>query len=153
MNQLSIFGDKKPVNWFLYIDGAARNNPGPAAAGMYLLKEQETVCKKGYYLGTKTNNQAEYAALIIGVSLAKEYMPPADKLNIKSDSLLLVRQIAGEYAIKNPELKKLHQQALMLLDNMNYSIVHVYREDNKIADSMANLALDKKIALPEKYAI
>lgn len=151
MNQLSIFTETKKNNWTIYIDGASRNNPGLASIGVQLLKDKDTIYKAGYFIGTKTNNQAEYAALIVGIKIAKEHMLNTDTLTIKSDSLLLVKQIAGQYAIKNPELKKLHQYALVLLKDISFDIKHVYREDNTVADSMANLALDKKIPLPQKY--
>lgn len=151
MNQLSIFPSTKTNQWTLFIDGASRNNPGPASIGLQLRKNDELICKAGYYIGTKTNNQAEYGGLIVGIMIAREHMGPKDTLTIKSDSLLLVRQIAGQYAVKNPELKKLHQCAINLLKNISFSITHVYREENTIADGMANLALDKKIPLPQKY--
>lgn len=152
MNQLSIFTQKPADAWTLYIDGASRNNPGPASLGIHLMKNNKTFNKVGYYLGTKTNNQAEYAALIVGLMVAKEHMAPEDKLSIKSDSLLLVRQIAGQYALKNAELKKLYLKAQELLRGVDFEINHIYREHNTVADQMANEAIDKKIVLPTAYA-
>src|SRR5690349_12915959 len=88
---------KKIYNhWKLFIDGAARNNPGKAGAGIYILKNDQEVCKEGFYLGVKTNNQAEYAALLVGLYYIKQYIEPHDHLDIISDSQLLVRQFNGE---------------------------------------------------------
>jgi ribonuclease HI len=160
MKQLSFFestsssdtvtSDKKPDNWKLYVDGAARNNPGPAAAGIYMVKNEAVYAKKGFYLGSKTNNQAGYLALIIGLLLIKQHMQPHDALLIVSDSQLLVRQFHGAYKVKEPHLKALHTVAQSLVTSMNYTIVHVFREDNTDADEQANYAIDHKIAIPSE---
>lgn len=160
MKQLSFFeptsssdtvtSDKKPDNWKLCVDGAARNNPGPAAAGIYMVKNEAVYAKKGFYLGSKTNNQAEYLALIIGLLLIKQHMQTQDQLLIVSDSQLLVRQFHGAYKVKEPHLKALHSVAQTLVASMNYAIVHVFREDNTDADEQANYAIDHKIAIPSE---
>ena len=62
------------VSWRLFIDGASKNNPGPAGSGFVLFKNKEIICRQGFYLGTKTNNQAEYYALVLGIFFAKKYM-------------------------------------------------------------------------------
>ena len=102
MKQLSLFDDcvftvtkqtKKGLHWKLFVDGASRKNPGKAGAGIYLVKEDKSILKKGFYLGTKTNNQAEYLALILGIFYAKKYMAKNDMLTIFSDSELLVKHM------------------------------------------------------------
>ena len=132
--------------WHLFVDGAARNNPGPAGAGIYLTKHQKKELALGFFLGTKTNNQAEYLALLIGLILTLPKIG-SDHLQIVSDSLLLVNQLNGIYRVKNPELQILHHKALKLLANISYDVVHVLREKNKFADEMANFGIDNQITL------
>lgn len=144
---------KKPHVWELYVDGAARNNPGPAGAGLYLIKDGEPVEQRGMYLGVKTNNQAEYLALLLGVYYAEFHMGEHDRLVIKSDSELMVRQISGIYAIKNAELARMYSVVRKLLDALHYSIQHVPREQNKIADKLANMGIDKKIRVPQELLL
>lgn len=130
----------------MFVDGAARNNPGPAGAGIYLVKDKQKELAQGFFLGTKTNNQAEYLALIIGLIVS---MPKVgqEHLQIVSDSLLLVNQLNGIYRVKNPELQVLYQKARKLLSLISYDVIHVLREKNLDADKMANLGIDHKIAL------
>lgn len=144
---------EKSHKWELYVDGAARNNPGPAGAGLYLVKDGVPIEQRGMYLGKKTNNQAEYLALLLGVYYAEQHMGEADKLVIKSDSELLVRQISGVYKIKNPELARIYRNVRVLLDTLHYEIKHVPRELNKIADKLANMGIDKKIEVPSELLL
>ena len=151
MDQLCIFkkGSKTfKKEWQLFIDGAARNNPGKAGAGIYLLRQDEPILKKGIYLGIKTNNQAEYIALLLGLVYAKMYLKSNEMLRINSDSQLLVRQLMGIYSVKNPELIKLFNYVKEHLEKINYSICHIPREQNKIADKLANNAIDYEYSLP-----
>ena len=111
-------------------------------------KNKHPVLSHGYYLGVQTNNQAEYLALIIGIFYAKKYLKYGDLLEIISDSELIVRQINGIYKIKNLELIKFNDLAKSLLSQVNYTIKHVLREQNTIADKNANKGLDKKLPLP-----
>lgn len=134
----------------LFIDGASRNNPGPAGAGIYLLKDNICILEKGFYLGSKTNNQAEYIALIIGLDLSLQLIKPElnnNILNIFSDSLLLVNQIKGIYKVKNPDLILLYQKSKNLLSACQYQITHVLREKNKFADKLANYGIDNKTCI------
>lgn len=158
MNQLSfipIESSLKPTAkqhaWRLFVDGAARNNPGPAGAGLYIEKDGEPFLKKGFYLGKKTNNQAEYMALLLGIFFIKQHIHEHDTLLIVSDSQLLVRQLQGLYRIKNQDLVALYQCATRLLDRMKYGVDHVLREHNKVADAMANEGIDKKIPVPQDF--
>ncbi len=135
----------------VYIDGASRNNPGHSGAGIYLIKDETVLVQKGFYLGVKTNNQAEYLAFLLAIFYAKQYMQKSDKLVIISDSQLLVRQISGIYSVKNSELKKMFDCAINLLKDYNYQILHVLREHNKIADKLANHGIDKRAPLPPEF--
>jgi ribonuclease HI len=138
--------------WELYIDGAARNNPGPAGAGIYLLKDGCSIVEEGFYLGTKTNNQAEYLALLLGVMYVKRYMQANDMLIIHSDSQLLVRQLMGIYAIKNVHIKLFCSAFKDLTHMLHYKIVHIRREKNVVADRLANNGIDKKSAIPQEFS-
>jgi len=95
------------------------------------------------WLGTMTNNQAEYHALIEGLKAVKPWAP--DRLEIFLDSKLVVEQVKGQYKIKEPQLQKLHAEAMRLLDGIAYEIKHVVREENRGADHLANMAIDAKV--------
>lgn len=152
MKQLSIFSNNEDASskshWTLFIDGASRGNPGLAGAGVFLSKNDKVVAKNCYFLGVKTNNQAEYIALINGLAVLIEHKPQKqDNITIYSDSELLVRQIKGIYKIKHPDLKKLYDEAMKYLSSFQYTIQHVRREKNKVADSLANQALDQQTSI------
>lgn len=135
----------------LFIDGASRGNPGPSSVGCVIKQDDKIVEEHGYYLGTRTNNQAEYAALLIGLYFAKKHIAADEELLIVSDSELLVKQINGQYRVKDPILQKLFMRAKkMLLQIDNHRVTHVLRAHNTHADMMANKALDQKIKLPEE---
>lgn len=142
---------KSAQEYKLFVDGASRKNPGQAGAGIYLLKNNEPIYQEGFYLGIKTNNEAEYLALLIGIFSCKHIMYPDDVLYIVSDSELLIRQMKGEYKIKKPQLKKLSSLAFELLMGFNYSFCHVMRNYNKEADALANSGIDKGSPLPSDF--
>ncbi len=153
--QLSIFTTDQqtsPVHWTLFVDGASRSNPGPSGAGIELLKDGNSVERKGFFLGVKTNNQAEYLALLLGLFFARKHMNQHDRLKIITDSELMVKQLKGEYRIRNPELKKLYDRIFTLLKGVHYTITHVVRAQNKIADKLANKAIDEKFPLPADFS-
>lgn len=133
----------------LFIDGAARNNPGPAGIGICLMIPGNPAMKRGFFIGSKTNNQAEYIALIVGLLYVKKYCPAEANIAIYSDSQLLVRQISHEYRVKDEALKTLYNAAQHILCTMTFTIHHVMRENNAIADALANAGIDQKIMLPE----
>jgi len=129
----------------LYTDGGARGNPGPAGIGgvvNYVNSEGNKVQKKfKEYIGEATNNQAEYQALLKGLHLAGEL--GIRELSVKMDSELIVKQLRGEYKVKNPDLKPLFAEALKLTNKFaNVTFNHVRREKNREADSLVNQALD-----------
>lgn len=135
----------------IYIDGAARNNPGPSGSGILFMKNQEAVFEQGFFIGKRTNNQAEYFALLIACFFVKEYAKKHDKVLIHSDSQLLVRQMIGSYKIRDLLLKQMQVVALELLRDYNVTFCHVYREHNTRADALANRGIDKKVPLPKKF--
>lgn len=127
----------------LFTDGAARGNPGPAGLGLVIEDSAGQHLWGGCrYIGTATNNQAEYLALIEGLKRVADWRPA--KLEVYLDSLLVVEQMKGRYRVKAPELKPLHRQAQELLAGFaDASIAHVRRERNRSADTMANKAIDE----------
>lgn len=137
--------------WRMYVDGASRGNPGTAGAGIYLTCNKELVAKRGYYLGKKTNNEAEYLALLIGIFMAKKRMQVGEILHVFSDSLLLVKQMNGEYRVKKAELQVLHELVKKHAEQFTVSFEHVYRENNIDADALANSGIDAKVSLPLSF--
>ena len=126
----------------LSTDGGARGNPGPAAYGYVLEAEDGTVLDaRGETIGVATNNVAEYRALIAGLEKAVEL--GIDELEVVSDSELLVKQMQGEYRVKNEALRELNDEANSLerkLGRVRYKAVR--RENNELADKLVNEALD-----------
>jgi ribonuclease HI len=125
-----------------YIDGGSRGNPGVAGYGVHMVDEQgQTLAGISNGLGIKTNNAAEYSALIAALKFARS--KHCQKLKVMADSQLLVRQINGEYRIKSPDLKVLFREAQALIAGFqSFSIHHIPREENREADRLANLAMD-----------
>jgi ribonuclease HI len=126
----------------LYTDGGARGNPGPAAFAYVLEADDGTVlAAHGETFGVATNNVAEYRALVAGLAKAVELAVP--DVEVVSDSELLVKQMRGEYKVKNEALRELSLQAARLarqLDSVEYR--HVRRAHNELADRLVNEALD-----------
>ncbi len=126
----------------IHIDGAARGNPGPAAAGVVIRDEQgRQILEAGYLLEPMTNNQAEYHALRLALQAARRW--GEQHVRIFSDSELVVRQITGRYRVRNAGLRGIFEQVQKLLLGFDgWQITHVPREENTRADELANLALD-----------
>ncbi|MBI4042693.1 MAG: ribonuclease HI family protein [Deltaproteobacteria bacterium] len=130
---------------WLYVDGASRGNPGHAGAGALICDHDHTpLFRLKRYLGKTTNNVAEYKALLLG--LRKVVTLGVKDLHVRSDSELLVRQLAGIYKVRNEALLPLYFSALKLLQQMDhYDVVHIRREKNEEADRLANLAIDSHL--------
>jgi ribonuclease HI len=127
----------------MHIDGAARGNPGPAAYAIVLARPGLPVVEEADTIGKATNNVAEYTALIEGLELATEL--GVKKLAVFSDSELMVKQVRGEYRVKNEDLRPLYEEAKRLAASFeSFTITHVRREQNKRADEIGNEALDGK---------
>ena len=126
----------------LFTDGGSRGNPGPAAYGFVLEAEDGTVLEaRGEAIGVATNNVAEYSALVAGLERAAEV--GVTELEVVSDSELVVKQMRGEYKVKNKALQDLFLEASRLargIDRVRYTAVR--REHNDLADSLVNEALD-----------
>lgn len=128
----------------LFTDGASRNNPGESGAGIHIM--QDGVCLEGIarYLGTTTNNIAEYTAAIIGLERALQL--GASSVKLFADSELMVKQINGHYKVKNEGLKPLHVKMKGLIARIGkVEVQYIPRERNKEADALANKAIDEKI--------
>lgn len=130
----------------IYTDGAARGNPGPAGAGVHIRNTRgETVDELHRFLGEATNNVAEYSALLAALERAREL--GATEVEIRSDSELMVRQMRGEYRVRNPGLRELAARAHTLADSFErVQYVHVARDQNRAADRLANEAIDAALA-------
>jgi ribonuclease HI len=126
----------------IYTDGAARGNPGPGAIGVVIKDKAGAILGKiSRRLGVTTNNQAEYQAIIIG--LEKAISIGVKNVVVKSDSELVVNQITGHYKIKNTALRPLYQRVVQLTGSLeSFSISYIPREQNAMADALANKALD-----------
>jgi len=129
---------------YINCDGASRGNPGNAAIGIQIKGEdKKTVLKQhSEYIGKTTNNVAEYLAVLKSLDLAKRFTD--QNVLVYSDSELLVRQLNGEYKVKNKNLKELFNQVQKLQNSFQKVIfMHIRREYNSIADQLANEALDQ----------
>ncbi len=125
------------------IDGASRNNPGPASYGVVIRDPRgEIVARLKKYIGRMTNNVAEYYGLIAALDYAQSHGIRA--LRVESDSELLVKQMRGQYKVKNADLRPLFERARKMSQALeSFRIDHVYREQNREADALANEALDE----------
>ena len=124
------------------VDGASRGNPGEAGCGAVIFDQTGTTLRElCRYLGHATNNVAEYEGLLMG--LEEVLRLGGKRLRVESDSELLVRQLNGLYRVKNEKLSRLHHKAVGLLRQLErYHIIHVRREQNRVADRLANQAID-----------
>ncbi len=128
----------------LEFDGGSRGNPGPAGIGVVVRAADGTpLVTLGRYIGKATNNVAEYRALIIAMEEAKKL--GATRIKIRGDSELVVRQMTGVYRVKHPDLIPLHRQAKELFESFEAATIeHNYREKNELADTLGNMAMDRR---------
>ena len=125
----------------IFTDGASRNNPGPAAIGVVIKDEAGGVVGTvSRAIGTATNNQAEYQAVI--AALEEAVKMGATHVELKADSELVVKQLNGQYKVKKAALRPLYQKVVRLIGSLEaFTITHIPREQNKEADRLANKAL------------
>lgn len=127
----------------IYTDGGARGNPGTAGCGVIICDSQgDELLEKHQAIGIATNNQAEYKAVLLAYKVLRQHFQ-AQAITFYSDSELLVKQLRGEYKVKNPDLKLLYEQIKQYesqYTNVRYN--HVPRAKNKRADELANMAMD-----------
>lgn len=127
----------------VYFDGASRGNPGPGGIGWVLVSADGIVEEAGERIGRATNNEAEYEALIQALEAARAH--GFNRVDVRGDSELIVRQVRGEYDVNAPGLRERRVRSLELLDGFDeWSIEHVPRSVNERADDLANEALDRK---------
>jgi ribonuclease HI len=131
-----------PEKLVVNVDGGARGNPGPAAiAAVVQAPGGAVLAERGERIGRATNNVAEYKALLLGIELAAALGTP--ELELVGDSELIVKQVKGEYKVKDAVMRELHTEVKRALrDFERWSIRHVRREHNKEADRLVNEALD-----------
>ena len=141
MNQRSLFGTNRDGLVFAYIDGGSRGNPGPAGYGVHIERDNGSVHELKDAIGVATNNVAEYRGLLAALEWAVD--AGVAKLQVRTDSLLLVRQMQGNYKVKNTGLIPLHARAQALVKQIGSVVFeHVSREQNTDADRLANEAMD-----------
>jgi len=133
----------QPEEIVAYIDGGARGNPGPAGFGVRIEEPDGTLIEEfAESIGVATNNVAEYRALLAALEWARRQ--GRDQLHVRSDSLLLVQQMLGNYRVKHPNLLPLYTKAIQMARKFRrFSIRHTLRAGNKDADRLANLAVDR----------
>ena len=141
---LSLFPEPEGTKVRVWIDGGSRGNPGPSAIGVMVEDSVgATLATISRTIGVTTNNVAEYMALLAGLEKAEEL--GATSVEVISDSELLVRQLRGEYKVKNAGLKPLHAEARQRAARFrSFAICHAGREHNTKADGLVNLALDEQ---------
>ncbi len=140
--------ETKPLAWRANIDGGSRGNPGPASYGVVMRDPRgEIVARLKKYIGRTTNNVAEYYGLIAALDYAHANSIKA--LRVESDSELLVKQMRGQYKVKSADLKPLYERAKKMSQAIPaFRIDHVYREQNREADLLANEAMDEVSGKP-----
>ncbi|MHB8145686.1 MAG: ribonuclease HI family protein [Vulcanimicrobiaceae bacterium] len=136
--------DAGPFEAFMFADGGSRGNPGPAASGVVLVSPQgEVIEEVGRFLGRATNNVAEWTALCIGLEAAVRL--GIRRMAVRMDSELVVKQMSGEYRVKNAALQPLFARARALTrDFEEIEIKHVPRRQNALADAVVNAMLDQE---------
>jgi ribonuclease HI len=127
----------------IYTDGGSSNNPGPAGIGIVFYSSKKIICKYSGYIGEKTNNQAEYGAVLKALEINEEKFK-AKEIDFVLDSELVVKQLKGEYKIKNPELAVIATKIKEKIKNIKTSFTHVLRDKNEIADSLVKKAIKSK---------
>jgi ribonuclease HI len=130
-------------------DGGSRGNPGPAGIGAVVRAQDGTpLVTRGRFIGRATNNVAEYRALILGLQEARKL--GAKRVQVRGDSELIVRQMKGQYRVKNPDLRRLYDEAAGLMRQFDDArIEHNLRHHNTLADRLVNLALDRRADVDE----
>ena len=142
MSQPSLFGTSSAPSAIAHIDGGSRGNPGPAGYGVRIERDDGTVEEMKQSLGVATNNVAEYRGLLAALTWAVR--AGIGRLHVRSDSELLVKQMRGDYRVKNPGLQPLWEEARRLVRQIgDVRFEHVRRELNKDADRLANEAMDE----------
>jgi ribonuclease HI len=131
----------------VYTDGGSRGNPGLSGIGVVVHdKQDQIIYKTSRFIGIKTNNEAEYLALLEALAWVSQHQAEYTEVKFYSDSQLLVRQINGKYKIKAANIKPLYQLAVSVISQIHIPCTfhEILREKNSLADELANQAMDKK---------
>jgi ribonuclease HI len=131
----------------VFTDGGSRGNPGISGFGVAVYNEQPKIIHQiSKFIGIKTNNEAEYSALLEALTWVRDHQSEFTEVKFHSDSQLLVRQINGKYKVKAANIKPLYQLALSLISDIHLpcSFHEIPREKNSLADELANRAMDQK---------
>lgn len=142
------FMNKREHKIIVYTDGGARGNPGPAGIGVVVELPDGTKKRYKHYIGKTTNNIAEYTALTLGLSKAAIFVGEynVETVEVRADSELLIKQMNGEYKVKNAGLRPLFERAKALSAIFHkIEFVHIPREKNREADALVNEAIDETI--------
>ncbi len=141
---------KERASLKIFTDGGARGNPGPAALGIVVFQNDEEIFRTGKFLGTNTNNEAEYSAVLESLKWIDQYAQKGSLTHVdwRLDSLLVVEQLNRKWKIKEVRLLDFAQNIWQELQkhSFSYTIQHVPRAQNAIADSLVNQALDQAVA-------
>ena len=131
-------------NYLLRFDGCSKGNPGLAGSGAVIYYNNLEIWSKAVFVGkNSTNNEAEYTGLIIGLEEAAQMK--IESLQVEGDSLLVIKQMKGEYKVKSANLINLYNEAKLLEKEFEFiSFNHIYRENNKRADELSNIAISKE---------
>ena len=133
---------------FIYCDGGARGNPGPAASAFVAIQDGKIIHKASKYLGKATNNVAEYGSVILALTwLYKNYKSVSDlEIIVNLDSELVTKQMSGLYKVKNPKLKEMHVIGKRLESKLSTKVLYKWtpRDKNRLADFLVNKELDKR---------
>lgn len=128
----------------IFVDGGSRGNPGSSGGGYVAFQKGKEVFRGSEYFGERTNNQAEYLALRAALRDAFDKFGDADLL-IHMDSQLMAEQVSGNFRVKSEGLKPIYEEVMRILGQFkSFRVKHIPREQNKIADSLANRAMDSK---------
>ncbi len=128
----------------VFCDGGARGNPGPAAAGVAIFCQEKPLFQAGVFLGRRTNNEAEYQAVILALEWLEQHWPAAKKITFYLDSRLVVSQVNGRFRLRAANLRPLLAQVKEKISQLKGKVDFVYvpREKNRLADQLVNQALD-----------
>ena len=140
-------------NLVIFTDGGSRGNPGPAGIGIHVEKNGETLFEKSAFIGTGTNNIAEYEAIKQALQWLLSYLSPtsghrSQDVQCFLDSQLVVEQLSGRYKIKQPHILKYVQEIRVIIEQCRVKVkfTHIPREKNKRADALVNQALDAELS-------
>jgi len=138
-----------PQDLEIFSDGGSRGNPGPGASAFIVFNKKDLIYQKSKYLGTTTNNISEYFAVLMAVYWVSKNVKFFNKSKIRYflDSELVVKQLKGEYKIKDQKLKKIFEKIVKIIneEKIAFDFIHIKRNGNKEADLLVNKAIDENL--------